>query len=219
MQKYKDLPSLKLYLDNLDNLCYPLLRWIIMSNRSHLSPLPKEKHIKEMPTEFQFVLVSDHPQKDYKFRKRRAEVAKRKGGRGSFYAFHGSAVGNWHCILRMGLKNYSNTDKMSAGAAYGPGIYLAGNASTSFSYMIPGACWNKSCFGQQIACIALTEVIDLRGDTNTPIKGSGEIYVVQDETIVTTRYLFIFANKNNHGYPNILASTLKLPEDIYKSDI
>lgn len=36
------------------------------------------------------------------------------------------------------MKNYSNTDKMSAGAACGPGIYMAADASTSFGYMVAG---------------------------------------------------------------------------------
>lgn len=39
-------------------------------------------------------------------------------------AFHGSALGNWHCIFRQGLKNYSGTEKMSSGQAYGAGVYL-----------------------------------------------------------------------------------------------
>jgi len=74
-----------------------------------------------MNTSYQYVLVSDNPQKEALFRKKRAEVAHKKGGRGSFYAFHGSPIGNWHSILRAGLKNYSNTPKMRCGAAYGPG--------------------------------------------------------------------------------------------------
>ncbi|KAL6051672.1 Poly [ADP-ribose] polymerase 6 [Balamuthia mandrillaris] len=124
MKKFTDEMLLKAYLDNLDDLCYPLLRWIMMSNRAHLSLLPKDKHITEMQTPHQYVLVSDNPQKEADFRRQRAEVAARKGGKGSFYAFHGSAIGNWHSIFRNGLRNYSNTDKMSAGAAYGPGMLL-----------------------------------------------------------------------------------------------
>ena len=69
-------------------------------------------------------MVSGNPEAEMKFRKKRKKF-------GSFYAFHGSNSGNWHCILRAGLKNYSNTNKMSAGAAAGPGIYLAKQLSTS----------------------------------------------------------------------------------------
>ena len=51
-------------------------------------------------------MVSGNPEAEMKFRKKRKKF-------GSFYAFHGSNSGNWHCILRAGLKNYSNTNKMS----------------------------------------------------------------------------------------------------------
>ena len=39
-----------------------------------------------------------------------------------------------HAILRSGLKNASNTKLMTAGAAYGPGIYLSTDASMSMQY-------------------------------------------------------------------------------------
>lgn len=70
-----------------------------------------------------------------------------------------TAIGNWHSIFRNGLKNYSGTDKMSAGAAYGSGIYLASDANTSFGYMSAGAGWDKTLMGKSssVACIALCE--------------------------------------------------------------
>jgi len=61
MKQYTDEGALKAYLDGiyhaflsilcfktlfsteLNPLCYPLLRWILMSNRAHLAPLPKNK--------------------------------------------------------------------------------------------------------------------------------------------------------------------------------
>ena len=50
------------------------------------------------------------------------------------FLWHGSAPENWHAILRSGLKNLSHTKLMTAGAAHGPGIYLATNANTSMGY-------------------------------------------------------------------------------------
>lgn len=55
---------------------------------------------------------------------------------GSFFAWHGSAAGNWHVVLRTSLKNMSNTEYMSAGAAYGSGIYFADQSSTSLGYIV-----------------------------------------------------------------------------------
>lgn len=53
---------------------------------------------------------------------------------GSFLAFHGSGFGNWHAILRTGLRNLSGTSLMSTGAVYGSGIYLAADSNTSWGY-------------------------------------------------------------------------------------
>jgi len=48
-----------------------------------------------------------------------------KQAHGSLFSWHGSSSGNWHVILRTSLKNMSNTKYMSAGAAYGNGIYFS----------------------------------------------------------------------------------------------
>lgn len=80
---------------------FPLLRWILISNRAHISPLPRDQQIKQMGTPYQYILCSSNPEKEKLFREKRAKASKSK--KGSFYAFHGSALGNWHSILRNGL--------------------------------------------------------------------------------------------------------------------
>ena len=42
-----------------------------------------------------------------RFQKMKQEMAAARGGKGSFFAFHGSGPGNWHGILHLGLKNMS----------------------------------------------------------------------------------------------------------------
>lgn len=66
-----------------------------------------------------------------------------------------------------------------------------------------------------LACIALCEVVDLRHDKSSPVHvHGGSIYVVEDETLVTTRYLFLYPQGiSNHG--NIDADSLHVPEDMY----
>ncbi len=45
LQKLTDTKHLKEYLDTIDPLCFPLLRWIVTSNRAHLATLEsKEVH-------------------------------------------------------------------------------------------------------------------------------------------------------------------------------
>jgi hypothetical protein len=46
---------------------------------------------------------------------------------GSIYCWHGSSLENWYSIMRNGLRNLSNTSLMTAGAAYGAGIYASSN--------------------------------------------------------------------------------------------
>ena len=51
---------------------------------------------------------------------------------GSSYVFHGSKFLNWHSILRTSLQNFSNTQYMLNGAAYGSGVYVSPNVSHTF---------------------------------------------------------------------------------------
>jgi poly [ADP-ribose] polymerase 6/8 len=89
-----------------------------------------------MNTPHQYVLLSSPPEKEQQFQRLKQQHK-------SFHAFHGSGFGNWHSILRIGLRNYSNTPLMSAGAAFGPGIYLAPDSGTSLGYARTTGSWSK----------------------------------------------------------------------------
>jgi poly [ADP-ribose] polymerase 6/8 len=54
--------------------------------------------ISDMNTKYQYYLMSNTPAKEKRF----AELKKKYGTR---WAFHGSALCNWHAIFRKGLKN------------------------------------------------------------------------------------------------------------------
>lgn len=99
--------------------------------------------IKEMYTEHQYYLLSSSPEKEEKFQKYKTQY-------GSFYAFHGSGLSNWHAILRNGLKNMSGTEGQLNGAAYGSGIYLAADSQTSFGYAPSGYAWKNSSFTKNL---------------------------------------------------------------------
>eukprot|EP01114_Cavostelium_apophysatum_P019380 TRINITY_DN6231_c0_g1_i1.p1 TRINITY_DN6231_c0_g1~~TRINITY_DN6231_c0_g1_i1.p1 ORF type:complete len:564 (-),score=140.41 TRINITY_DN6231_c0_g1_i1:26-1717(-) len=192
-----DTKSIKTFLDTKDKLAFPLLRWIITSNRAHLAKCEPADKIEEMKTEHQYVFLSSPPEKEAKFQRLKKE-------KGSFWAFHGSQFSNWHSILRIGLKNYSNTALMSTGAAYGAGIYLAGTSQVSFGYARAQPGWNKSRFSKKgyssLQCLALCEVINA-GYTAKPY------YVIPEEDHVMTRYFFIF--ENSGGQPQVEANKLK----------
>lgn len=79
--KKKD--EMKKFLDEKNSLAYPLFRWIITSNRTHLMPVPEKLRIKELDKEIlQYVMLSSNPEREAVFRKKREKY-------GSIYAFHG----------------------------------------------------------------------------------------------------------------------------------
>ncbi|KAL5005203.1 hypothetical protein ScPMuIL_018659 [Solemya velum] len=94
--------DLKKSMDEQDILLYPLLQWIITSNRSHIVKLPVEKQLKFMHTPHQFLLLSSPPAKEAAFRAAKETY-------GSTFAFHGSGIENWHSIIRLGLVVASGT--------------------------------------------------------------------------------------------------------------
>ena len=99
------------------------------------------------------------------------------------HAFHGSSIFNWYSIMRNGLKNYSGTALMSAGQAYGPGIYLARNIQTSLGY-----CGVSSDFNI-MGCVQVL-------NSEKYIKHGGTILVVPDESDVLLKYLIVFSSKS-----------------------
>eukprot|EP00403_Amphidinium_massartii_P014715 CAMPEP_0178413588 /NCGR_PEP_ID=MMETSP0689_2-20121128/22604_1 /TAXON_ID=160604 /ORGANISM="Amphidinium massartii, Strain CS-259" /LENGTH=706 /DNA_ID=CAMNT_0020034863 /DNA_START=73 /DNA_END=2189 /DNA_ORIENTATION=- len=107
-----------------------VMNWVISSNRCFIAPLEDEDLIRDFGTNFQYVLVSAPPDRERQFQDLKAK-------HGSFFAFHGSTVENWHSILRNGLKNASATKLQMSGAKYGNGIYLAADSLTSMHYAAP----------------------------------------------------------------------------------
>jgi hypothetical protein len=224
-----DEAKLREGLNAISPLVFPTLRWILSSNRAHLEPIPKKHQIPGLGP-FQFHLVSSNATKEGRFRECKASVVNKGSSKnGSFWVWHGSQPGNWHCILRMGLKNYSNTALMSAGAAYGPGIYTARSISTSLGYMgAPQGGWSGSeHFGetaktQGLVLISLCEVVDeVRNDNTTKAPGnrptlrdaSAEIVTVQDEDLIDTRFLFVFPGGFD-GDGKLRGDTVKIPSEL-----
>jgi hypothetical protein len=206
---FKTSEDLRAHLHTKHVLLFPLLRWIITSNRAHLARLKDHEKITSVGTNLQFMFLSSPPEKEKKF-----QQLKKKHG--AFYAFHGSYFGNWHAILRTGLRNLSNTDLMSAGAVYGAGIYLAKDSGTSSGYAGSAPGWPKSMFNPTIGsadnyqCVALCEVINAGYRANP-------YYVVPNEDHVVTRYFFIYNSANYHQAAD--AASIKPPKTDYESQL
>lgn len=169
-------------LDSLHPKLYPLLQWLITSTRAHIRPLRTGEILSTIDTTHQFVLLTAPIEKERQF-----QALKEKHG--SIYAFHGSGLGNWHSILRNGLRNYSHTKYMSAGAAYGVGVYFAKSISTSIGYCNSAASrWPLSRFGNGCTIMALCEIINCPSDFTT---NSSNIVVVPKDEYIITRYLLV----------------------------
>lgn len=211
-----------------DALVYPLMMWLLSSNKAHLRILKGDERIKlnRLPdtATAQFQFQSASPEKEHRF-----QMLKRTYG--SRYGWHGSHTSNWHGILRLGLKNMSKTRDMTTGAVYGHGIYLADQMSYSILYcshataMWPGAAAFEE--EQRYKCIALCEYINKPGyrreDALKMVRtATGQtqaqrcpMAVVADEECVITRFLIVIDDKSSSlvhikGH-EILADKLTIP--------
>lgn len=106
-------------------------------------------------------------------------------GKSTSFLYHGSKWCNWYSILRNGLKNCSNSKLMTAGAAFGAGIYLSDNIDVSFNYGLSG---KKSVVG----------VFELMNKEKYH-KG-GNVYVVDDEKVLIQRYLLIIPQDHKNTF-------------------
>lgn len=108
------------------------------------------------------------------------------------YLFHGSPLHNWFSIVNNGLKNFSGTDKMAHGAAYGKGIYFSDDLSLSAMY-------SNSYKGEY-----MVGVFQVTPDKQTEQKNirdyyrkTNRIYVVPDENRVKLKYLVQMSNSDD----------------------
>ncbi|KAJ6550837.1 hypothetical protein DFH09DRAFT_1039150 [Mycena vulgaris] len=102
----------------------------------------------------------------------------------SLYAFHGSALKNWHSIIRHGLWYKAVIN----GRAFGDGVYLAKEAQTSMGHYAQSgrACWRKSKLGPT-SCVAVAEVVNLPHQ----FVSSNPHFVIKDTEWIMCRYLLI----------------------------
>lgn len=147
-----------------------------------------KKSIHPLVTEFEFQYdVIDNYRKNLKYPQR-------------WYLFHGSPIGNWHSILRNGIKNMSGTRFMSSGQTYGAGVYASDNLQTAYTYGGHG----KS------HCVA---VLELLVDPAIYKKTEG-IYVIPNDNLLFPRYLLKMTGLPKSTGTEILAYYKKLREGL-----
>ncbi|KDR71552.1 hypothetical protein GALMADRAFT_253891 [Galerina marginata CBS 339.88] len=185
----KSKPKLRDVDPNVLPAAWSILRWVVASCTAHIELIDSgEELIKNLdPTWRQFRLTVGAPDAEAKFKDALKVAAQEDANVKKFpviYAFHGSPLKNWHSIIRHGL--WYRT--VAHGRAFGDGVYLAKDASTSMGYYAVAArsSWQKSQAGPT-NCVAVTEVVNL------PKKfvSSDPHYVVKDTHWIMCRYLLV----------------------------
>ena len=111
------------------DMAFRVLQFVLSTPRLHLHLLAGEHKLAGLPADaLQLAIVGNSDAREAAFQ------ARREAAGGSFFAFHGSSTPNWYSIVRNGLRSLSQTALMANGAAYGAGVYLAANLSTSMGY-------------------------------------------------------------------------------------
>ena len=170
--------------DQIGDSSFELLRWILLSNRSHLIRLPSHMQLGPSRT-WQFMTLISAPEAEREFQKLKAQY-------GSQLLFHGSPTHRWHSIIRNGLKNASGTKLQAHGAVYGPGIYLASSSGISTGYSCRETNkYPKSCLPKGLRLLAVCEVAK---DPTLRHCAPQHIYTLGNERAVICRFLLILEN-------------------------
>lgn len=103
-------------LKELDPGLYNLLSWIVIGSDNDIVQV-RPNQLSCIDCEYYRVFYINKSVNESSF-----QINKSRDG-GSYMAFHGSSFGDWHSILRNGLKVMSNTKYLLNGAAHGSGIY------------------------------------------------------------------------------------------------
>ncbi|RYO82309.1 hypothetical protein DL764_009632 [Monosporascus ibericus] len=185
-----------------------LLRWIVASNRSCIVQVDgpaaddepntnrganrvvsrRRERISGVDGWVQFRFAQGSPEKEALFQEALKTVQKPQR---SLLAWHGSALGNWHSIIRQGL-DYS---VMEHGRAFGHGVYFSRDFDTSLGYTGShyaslgnnySPYWPKSALKID-AAIGLAELVNQPENFNS----INPHFVVQYCHWIQCRYLFV----------------------------
>ncbi|KAK8086187.1 hypothetical protein PG994_001161 [Apiospora phragmitis] len=128
--------------DRLTPAASKLLRWVVASNRSYIVQVDEcptedgepekglarqQEHISGVDGWLQFRFAQGSPEKEVLFQEALQQVNKPHK---TILAWHGSALSNWHSIIRQGL----NFEQVHNGRAHGNGVYFGHDFMTSLGY-------------------------------------------------------------------------------------
>ena len=130
-----------------------------------------------------------------------------------WYLYHGSVLGNWHSIVKNGIRNMSDTKLMSYGKAHGTGVYLSNDLSISYKYGLEYTKDNKAV--STTACVAVVEILE---DPEKYLKTTG-IYVIPNDKVLILRYLYMINKNIASDHKNKLEFYKKLKKNSINSTV
>ncbi|RWS10757.1 mono [ADP-ribose] polymerase PARP16-like isoform X2 [Dinothrombium tinctorium] len=119
---------------------------------------------------------------------------------GSFFAFHGSRLENFHSIIYNGLINCLNKRDL-----FGSGTYLSSKIDVAVEFSPFGLCFNRSLFGHKLSCVALCEVIKspkIVDQSNSSLPNS--YYVITNDDHIRVSYILVYSLRFVELYRNFI---------------
>lgn len=186
-----------------------LLRWIIASNRSYIVQVDElaldgagkagaslarlGERISGVDGWIQFRFAQGSPEKEVQFQE---ELKKLNNPQKTILGWHGSALGNWHSIIREGL----DFKVINNGRSYGNGVYFGRDFDTSLGYTNSRGLSSGSGTPQSIiwpnSALKIDNALSLSEIVNRPMEFANTAmqswcYVVQHIHWIQCRYLFV----------------------------
>jgi len=185
-------------LDDVGPIVYGYLRFVFTTNKMMLSEPTDFKlsdALEGKCTIFQ-VDHNDEAERDF------ANLASQKAQGRTCFLYHGSGSSNWYSILMNGLKVFSNTGRMTNGAAYGRGVYTSDTCCLSLAYSLQQSSRKDNIIG----------VFETIG-TKELYRKAPNIYVIPDAGLLRMKYLI--AIRAPHDLNSILGDL----DNLFNGDI
>lgn len=199
-------PKLSNWTERVTAPALTLLRWIISSNRSIICqvdgiPGQTEKEVANsgvrlddkvtgMENYIQFRFAQGAPDKEQRFIDSLSKMQQKLNAKcPTLFAWHGSALQNWHSIIRSGLDYKESIN----GRAFGNGCYFSQDLNYSLAYAnrgVEGIVWPKSQL-QITTALAMAEIVNAPNE----FASKNPHFVVQHVDWIQCRYLFVSSHK------------------------
>ena len=224
------------WVDRLSPAALGVLRWIIASNRSCIIQVDNldgdsrkipEERVTGMPEYMQFRFAQGAPDKEQRFiSSMRSELQQMKDSSyPTLFAWHGSALYNWHSIVREGL----HFNEVVNGRAFGNGVYFSPYAQTSLGYTgalyaydphtktVPGGGKSMQTWMWPRSQLRISDALSLNEIVNRPDKFRSQCphLVVAQLDWIQTRYLFVRCNNRTISE---VTQTEVAPTQVYAQD-